>query len=220
MRKIFLFCVIVVLGATRGLEASAITYAVLVDTTSIAGVPGNVDFQFNPGALITDPAFVTISMFASDGTLAGAQVLTGDVTGALPAVTIHNTTAFNDYADGFTFGSFLSFHVRFDGTALTSPTGAATSGSVFAFSLFNSDFSSAFLTSDGVNGVLVQADVNLDGTITVTNFGIGRTTTVTEVQNGTPVPEPGTVLLVGAGLVVIARRGLRGKSATIQDRPR
>jgi len=86
---------IAVVGATRCLEASPITYAVLVDTSSIAGVSGNVDFQFNPGALITDPAFVTISMFVSDGTLAGVPVRLGDVTGTLPDVTIRNTTAFN-----------------------------------------------------------------------------------------------------------------------------
>lgn len=212
MQKILLFCLIAVVGATRGLEASPITYAVLVNTSSIAGVSGNVDFQFNPGALTTDPAFVAISMFASDGTLAGVPVLTGDVTGTLPAVTIRNTTAFNDYTDGFTFGSFLSFRVRFDGIALTSPSPTATSGSTFAFSLFNSDFTSAFLTSDAVNGALVQGDVNLDGTVTISNFGTGRTTTITQVQDGTPVPEPGTLLLVGAGLVAVVRRGLRNRS--------
>jgi PEP-CTERM motif-containing protein len=211
MPKILLCCLIAVVGATRCLEASPITYAVLVDTSSIAGVSGNVDFQFNPGALITDPAFVTISMFVSDGTLAGVPVRLGDVTGTLPDVTIRNTTAFNDYTDGFTFGSFLSFRVRFDGTALTTPSPIATSGSTFAFSLFNSDFSSALLTSDAVNGALVQGDVKLDGTVTITNFGTD-TTTVVEVQSGTPVPEPGTLLLVGAGLVVIARRSLRSRS--------
>jgi hypothetical protein len=213
MRKIVLFCFIAVIGAARGLDASPITYAVLVNTSSIAGVSGNIDFQFNPGALTTDPAFVTISMFASDGTLAGVPVTTGDVTGTLPAVTIRNTTAFNDYTDGFIFGNFLSFRVRFDGTALTSPSPAATSGSTFAFSLFNSDFTAALLTSDTVNGALVEGDVNLDGTVTITNFGTGGTTTVTAVQDGTPVPEPSTLLLVGAGLVAVARRGLRSKSA-------
>jgi hypothetical protein len=78
--------------------------------------------------------------------------------------------------------------------------------------LFNSDFSAALLTSDTVNGALVQGDVNLGGTVTITNFGTGRTTTVTPLQDGTPVPEPSTLLLVGAGLVAVARRGLRGKS--------
>ena len=213
MRKIVLFCFIALIGAARGLDASPITYAVLVNTSSIAGVSGNIDFQFNPGALITDSAFVTISMFASDGILAGVPVATGDVTGALPVVTIRNTTAFNDYTDGFVFGNFLSFRVKFDGTALTSPSPGATSGSTFAFSLFNSDFSAALLTSDTVNGALVEGDVNLDGTVTITNFGTGRTTTVTVVQDGTPVPEPSTLLLVGAGLVAVARRGLRRKSA-------
>jgi hypothetical protein len=116
------------------------------------------------------------------------------VTGTLPPlVTIHNTFAFNDYSDAFTFGSFLSFQVKLDGAALTSPSGTATAGSVFAFSLFNSDFSAALLTIDTVNGVLVQADINTQGKVTVTNFGAPQTTTVT------PVPEPAL-----AGVVVLA----------------
>jgi len=204
---------LIAIFASAALEAAPISYSVLVNTSSIAGVSGNIDYQFNPGAFTSDPAFVTISMFSSDGTLAGAPVLTGDVAGALPAsVTIHNTFGFNDYSDGFTFGSVLSFRVRFDGTALTSPSPSATSGSTFAFSLFNADFSSALLSTDTVNGALVQGDVNLDGTVTITNFGVGHTTTVSPVPDGPPtVPEPATLLLVAGGFVAaVARRGRRG----------
>jgi PEP-CTERM motif-containing protein len=193
LKKIALFLV------AAGLQAAPITYSVFVNTSSIAGVSGNVDFQFNPGFGISDPAFVTISMFSSNGSLAGSPVVSGDATGTLPPlVTIHNTTAFNDYADGFTFGSFLSFFVRFDGAAVTAPSAAATSGSSFAFSLFNSDFSAPLLSTDTVNGVLVQGDVNLDGTVSIQNFGISGTT------SADAVPEPASALLIALGLAATA----------------
>ena len=182
-----------------GLHAAPITYSVIVNTSSISGLSGNVDFQFNPGFGATDPAFVVISMFSSNGTLAGSPVITGDATGTLPpAVTIQNTTAFNDYSDVFLFGSFLSFLVRFDGVALTSPSATATSGSTFAFSLFNSDFTAPLLSTDTVNGVLVQGDVGLNGTVTTQNFSAGGVASVGAV------PEPASALLIAFGLAGIA----------------
>ena len=185
--------------AAAALQAAPITYSIAVNTSSLAGVFGNVDFQFNPGFGVSDPAFVTISMFSSDGSLAGSPVISGDATGTLPPlVTIHNTTAFNDYSDGFTFGSFLSFFVRFDGPAVTAPSGTASSGSSFAFTLFNSDFSATLLSTDPVNGTLVQGDVNLNGAVSTQNFGIGGTTSVDAV------PEPASALLLALGLAATA----------------
>src|SRR6266481_5678608 len=192
---------IVFLIAT-GVQAGPITYSVVVNTGSISGQSGNVDFQFNPGCGLSDPAFVTISAFSSNGTLAGTPALAGGATGTLPPlVTIHNTSGFNDYSDAFTFGSFLSFLVRLDGAALTAPSGTATAGSVFAFSLFNSDFSAALLTTDTVNGVLVQADVDTRGKVTITNFGAPGTTSVTAL----PEPDSASLVMLALAGVALAR---------------
>src|SRR5271166_3229645 len=160
-------------------SAAPITYDVTVDSSSISGTAGSFDFNFNPGPLVTQSASLQILSFASDGTLAGSPTLTGDVAGTLPATsTFDNGTAFNDYFEGFTFGSTLSFQVSLFGPALSSPDGTSTSGSTFALSMF-SDAAGTIpaLTSDTTNGFAFTIDLNLDGTTTVTNSSAQTTIT-------------------------------------------
>jgi hypothetical protein len=179
-------------------SAAPVTYDVSVDTSSISGTAGSLDFNFNPGPLATQPASLQILDFMSDGALAGSPTLTGDVAGALPAtLTFDNGTAFNDYFEGFTYGSALSFQVSLYGPALSSPDGTSSSGSVFAFSMFSDPAGTIpALTTDTTNGFAFTAGVNLDGTTAVANSS--TPTTVTPV---TPtVPEPGTLPLMAAAI--------------------
>src|SRR5215831_13817686 len=118
--------------------ANPITYSVFVNTSSIAGTTGSLDFNFNPGPLSAQSASVQILNFTGDGTLGGNPSPIGDVDGVLPAVlTFDNATAFNDYFQTFTFGATLSFDVSLFGPALSTPDGTSTSGSTFAFSMFS-----------------------------------------------------------------------------------
>jgi hypothetical protein len=175
-------------------SAAPITYDVTVNTSSISGTPGSLDFEFNPGPLVTQAASIQVLNFTSNGTLAGSPVLTGDVSGTLPAtVSFDNGTAFNDYFEGLTYGSTLSAQVSLFGPALSSPNGTATSGSAFAFSMF-SDAAGTIpvLTTNTPEGFAFTIDVNLDGTTTVTNFS-PETTVVPETA---PVPAP----VIGVGL--------------------
>jgi hypothetical protein len=208
-------------------SAAPITYDVTVDTSSISGTAGSFDFEFNPGPLVTQAASLQILNFTSDGTLAGSPALTGDVSGALPGtVTFDNGTGFNDYFEGFTYGSTLSFQVSLFGPALSSPDGTSTSGSTFAFSMF-SDAAGMMpvLTTDTIDGFAFTVDVNLDGTTTVTNFS----TETTVVPAIAPVPAPlighglPAVLVVGGllfgvKLLSAARSGLRWQPALSQNR--
>jgi hypothetical protein len=66
-------------------SAAPVTYDVNVDTSSISGTAGSLDFNFNPGPLATQAASLQILDFTSDGVPAGSPTLTGDVAGALPA---------------------------------------------------------------------------------------------------------------------------------------
>src|SRR5271167_1869180 len=176
-------------------SAAPITYDVTVDSSSISGTAGSFDFNFNPGPLVTQAASLQILSFASDGALAGSPTLTGDVAGALPAtLTFDNGTAFNDYFEGFTFGSTLSFQISLFGPALSSPDGTSTSGSRFAFSMF-SDAAGTIpaLTTDTIDGFAFTVDVNLDGTTTVTD--LSSQTEVGLAATATTIPEPSGLAL-------------------------
>jgi uncharacterized protein (TIGR03382 family) len=187
-------------------SASPITYMVTVNTSSILGTAGSIDFEFNPGGLISQPANLQILSFASNGTLAGGPTLTGDVSGTLPGpLSFDNGTVFNDYFEGFTFGSALSFNVALSGPALSSPNGTATSGSAFAFSMFSDAAGTVpALTTDSTDGFAVTVNVNLDGSTTLTNFSTQTTTAVA-------TPEPGAMMLAGLALLGIGALGRRRK---------
>jgi hypothetical protein len=182
--------------------AGPITYDVNVDTSSIFGTAGSLDFNFNPGPLVTQAADLQILNFSSDGSVAGSPTLTGDVSGALPStLTFDNGTGFNDYFEGFTFGSTLSFKVSLYGPALSSPDGVATSGSTLAFSMFSDQAGTVpALTSDTTDGFAFTVDISLSGSTTVTNYS-----SVTSIGTASAaVPEPSTFLFVVAVLALTA----------------
>src|SRR5271166_2943225 len=200
MGKVASLLVISFLCFASAASAAPITYDVTVDTSSISGTAGSFDFEFNPGPLVTQAASLQILNFTSHGTLAGSPALTGDVSGALPGtVAFDNGTAFNDYFEGYTYGSTLSFQVSLFGPALSSPDGTSTSGSAFAFSMFSDAVGTMpVLTSDTTNGFAFTIDLNLDGTTTVTNSS--AQTTITPATGPPAVPEPGTLPLMAAGI--------------------
>jgi hypothetical protein len=197
MFKTTLLLLALLFGTAGSALADGLTYDVTVDTSSLAGTSGSLDFQFNPGPLVSQTADVQIQNFSSDGTL-GGPILTGDAAGALPGtVSLDNLTGFNDYFTGFTYGSTLSFLLNLSGPAVTSPDGVSTSGSEFGFSMY-SDPGGAIpvLTSDSVNGYALTTGINLDGTATITNNS-SQLTVTTPV---TAAPEPSSLLLLVSGL--------------------
>lgn len=192
-------------------SALADTYHVAVNTSSIAGTAGSLDFNFNPGPLVTQAASLQILSFSSDGKLTGLPTRTGDVTGSLPGtLTFDNATAFNDYFQDFTYASTLSFEISLFGPALSSPDGVSTSGSEFAFSMFSDSAGTIpVLTTDTTDGFAYVVTVNLDGTTTATSF------LTTPGNGGTTVPEPRTdILTLSAVLVALTASRVRRKRAT------
>lgn len=210
-RRNILTCAIVLLCWVSIAQAD-ILYQFSVNTSSISGTTGSLDFQFNPGPLVSQAASLDIRNFASNGALIGSPSLAGHATGSLTtAVTFDNGMGYNDYFQGFTFGSKLLFEVKLYGPAVNNPDGTATSGSAFAFSMF-SDLPGTIpvLTTDTINGFASILNVNLDGSITVTNFS--RETTIGPVSS---VPEPSAIVLLGtalAGFAVSIRRKASGRA--------
>jgi len=210
LRLIFvvaLFCFIAAASANQ------VDETVTVDTSSLNGTAGSLDFNFNPGPLATQSASLQILNFSSDGVLAGSPPTTGDVSGLLPGtLTFDNGTALNDYFEGFTFGNALSFDMSFFGPALSSPDGTSKSGSSFAFSMFSDAAGTApALTNDGLNGFALTVNVNLDGSTTLTN---SSSQTRVEPAGVSAVPEPSSFaeILLLLGLIFAARvAGARSK---------
>jgi PEP-CTERM motif len=187
-RPLSLFAALLLWGISSA--ASPITYHVTVNSSTLSGIAGSLDLEFNPGPLASQPASLQILNFISDGSLGGPPQVLGNVIGGPPpaAVTFTNSNTLSDYFEGFTFGSEIDFDVRLFGPALSSPDGTSTSGSTFGFSMFSDAAGTiATLTSDP-SGLAFLIDVNLDGTSTVTSFSPATT-----VQ---AAPEPGTLILL------------------------
>jgi hypothetical protein len=185
---------VILVGICAGPCSSDILYQVTVDTSTVSGLSGYVDFQFNPGDVTTQPAFVQISNFTPGSSLSGAPRTTGSVAGALPGlVQIDNTSAFNDYFQAFAFGNALSFFLDFGGPAVNTPNGTSTSGSSFGLTLCNDANCLSPLQTTDLNGFVATVNINLDGTTIPTTFpaspgGPPAATLVAEL-----IPEPPTM---------------------------
>jgi len=177
----------------------AVTYSVFVDTSTISGVTGNLNFQFNPGGGALAASASVTGFTLNGGSFLGAPTVTGDVTGLLPgSLLFGNSTVFNDYFHPIQYGSSFQFALTLDGAALTPPPGVPA-GTSFGIALFDNNVPLNALLTNTPDFIGI-ADINPDGTITITRFNTpsGGQPVVTFSD----VPEPSTVLLTAAGLLL------------------
>ena len=167
-----------------------------VNTTSLAGTDGYVDFQFNPGNA-SQSATVKVTNFSGATYVAGSQTDVGGASGGpLPStVSIVNSGGYNDDNEEMKFGNALLFTLDFSGNAISSPNGTpGTSGSSFAFTIYDAATdSNPLLPSTNVNGYAAVVNVGTNGSVTAS----------TPSSDATVTPEPASWLMMGSGAVAL-----------------
>jgi hypothetical protein len=201
-----------------GPVAASVVYNVTVDTSSVSGQTGYLDFQFNPGNATTQAATAQILNFTG-GTIGPPPSINGNVTGNLPnPVTIVNSTALNEDFQGFTYGSTFSFTLVLSGPAIDSPNGTATAGTTFGLGLYDAGQNPILTNQGALSGLAGEVDINLNGTTTATAFPrspAGGPSVVTLVQALASIPTlngsglMGLALLLLAAAALVLRRGRR-----------
>lgn len=181
---------VIMFGATSAF--ADYSYNFDVNTSGYSGQTGYLELQFNP-LLSTGLASAAVSNFTSDATL-GAMQVNGNVTGALPgAVTINNTTGWNDYYQALTYGNTLHFSLNLTG---------ATAGNTFTLSFFDASGSTPVLTNDLTNGFAATVGLNSTGAVLTNN---------SDQTTASPTPIPAAAWLFGSGLMGLA--GVRRRMA-------
>jgi hypothetical protein len=191
--------------------SAQIAFNVTLDTSTLGGFPGPfaIDFQLNDGSGTGDAnntATITNFLFGG-GAPSGSPVLSGGATGDLSSsVVITDSDFFNDFNQGFTPGSSLSFDVY-----LTTSVDAGGTPDQFSFAIFNNGEE---IPTIGPADVLVSVYID-SGIPVVTAFSSDPSRTNISIPVpairfiGTQVPEPGVTSLIAAGILsgcILGRR--------------
>ncbi|MCC6263985.1 MAG: NF038129 family PEP-CTERM protein [Bryobacterales bacterium] len=208
--------VLLLLAGALGASAATV-FNVSIDTASLAGTSGNLNFQVEAPAG-ADPLSIALSDFNFDGALdpLDSDLCFGDTPcpisgqiGVDPTVSFGNDPGqppvFIDYLQPVVFGNLLSFRLVFAGMALDNPTSPSPGATEFRVLLLDTAFQ-PLLSSDPANGSIVSFLTD-DGRVTAENFSAAGEADVSDV------PEPGgaALVLLGFGLLLVKGRAFRLK---------
>jgi hypothetical protein len=182
------------------------SYTVLVDTHTLDGTTGSIDFQFNPGVGTFQSATVDVTHFAG-GAYGGSQTTYGSggdvIGGPFPnAISITNVAGLdNEVLDSYTFANSLSFTLDFSGTAITSNNGSDTAGSLFAFSIFSDPAGTVPVLTPDPNGIAL--------TVNLSDQGALSSSIVSPNVQITPEPSTGALLALPLAFLAVIALGRR-----------
>jgi hypothetical protein len=186
-----------------GKASAGLLYQVTVDTSSFAGAPGSLEFQLN-GVANADYVQGVISNFTSTGgTLGTIYPPINDASGDLgTTVTLDNASGVtipNDFLQDFTYGSSFTFLVTFTGPGTLLPS-------------VQTEFSMTLWDQQGGTG---DALFPIGGDPTSGAPALTIDMPVLNVVAGDPavmptaVPEPGSLVALTSGMVVLLTYGLK-----------
>jgi hypothetical protein len=186
-----LFALMLVAGVVPA-SASAESYHVSIDTSTLAGREGYLDFLFL-GLANAGPVQAKLSNFAGDFT--SSSFAQGQVSGSLASqLTIGNGDAWNEFAQWTRLGGTLSFDVSF-----SQPAGSNNSSSN---SVAGATLSVALLDA-GLNYLGASGDIATFALLPAAVTTVSTDSAYATVSNISPVPEPATYVMLAAGLLLI-----------------
>jgi hypothetical protein len=174
------------------------TYKVTVGTSLLSGTSAQLAFDFIDGGPPSNA--ITLSNFATNGTL-GSNSPTGGVSGTLPGiVTLTDSSFFNEYLTNMTLGTNFSFLID----ATTNGPDPSSIPDAFSLFLFNPVTGlPLFATNDptGSNALLtLNIDGSSQGALSTYIAPSGEAVVTATPVSTSAVPEPGTVFLLVSGL--------------------
>ena len=205
------FSIAVMILAFGGAGLTTLTlasdYDITINTASLNGTDASLAFDLVSGGSFGNSA--TISDFVTNGIPTVNGPNSGAVFGALPGtVTLSDSSFFNEYLEGITLGSTVSFQLDVTSHA---PTGGALPDTFSLFVLDSSAASSLLTTTDpsGADALVsIQINGSASGILGVYTATPGVMATVTPAQPSTGVPEPDvlTLMILGVSAAAIFRR--------------
>jgi Bacterial Ig domain/Bacterial cadherin-like domain/Beta-propeller repeat len=133
-------------GADLPSAAGHVHYRVAIDTTALAGTPGKLSFQFNPGAIPGSPdAVARITGLSLFGGAHGVSTIDGDASPVSSReFSLRPSAALNRLIENITLGTRIEFDLEFVGAGLSDPD-FGDFADMFALQLLSTDSSASIL---------------------------------------------------------------------------
>jgi hypothetical protein len=220
-RWITLAIVTLGLAAPSPARATSILFNVSVDVGSLSIAPGSASGPFSLFFQLTDGSgggdgnnTVTLSSFSlQDGTFTPSTLTFGGATGNVTtSVTLTDTSFFNAFQQGFAFPSGLTPASRSLSFLVNMTTNVDQGGvpDAFAFSILDGTGSPSPTLDPLLTDTLLTVNIDSKNPL-VTTYGTDADRTrlgmgAPAINAITAVPEPGTLCLVGGGVLALVRR--------------